>query len=186
MNWSGRRACALCASYFLVTTVNIINIGIDILMYRYINIGIEGFHSYTIFCNRRGEEWCKVRRILNMKMLKPKVIGEYARYIMGHLNGEWVYFSNTPFPSRPTALFKARLTRNHWCVNLFFSIFIQIKLTFSRQVLHSVALVWNWRILLLGNGLNYVFNVFFFSVSLFALLFSNETRPLVCIFIWEE
>ena len=31
-------------------------------------------------CNyRRGEEWYKVRRILNMKMLKPKVIGEYAQ-----------------------------------------------------------------------------------------------------------
>lgn len=27
----------------------------------------------------RGEEWYKVRRILNMKMLKPKVIGEYAQ-----------------------------------------------------------------------------------------------------------
>ena len=31
-------------------------------------------------CNyRHGEEWYKVRRILNMKMLKPKVIGEYAQ-----------------------------------------------------------------------------------------------------------
>lgn len=28
---------------------------------------------------RRGEEWFKVRRILNMKMLKPKVVGEYAQ-----------------------------------------------------------------------------------------------------------
>ena len=78
MNWSGRRACAWFASYFLVTTVNI-NIGINILIYRYINLGIEGLHSYTIVCNRRGEEWYKVRRILNMKMLKPKVIGEYAQ-----------------------------------------------------------------------------------------------------------
>ena len=78
MNWCGRRACVWCASYFLVTTVNI-NIGINILIYRYINLGIEGLHSYTIFCNRRGEEWYKVRRILNMKMLKPKVIGEYAQ-----------------------------------------------------------------------------------------------------------
>ena len=40
---------------------------------------MEGLHSYTIFCNRRGEEWYKVRRVLNMKMLKPKVIGEYAQ-----------------------------------------------------------------------------------------------------------
>ena len=75
MNWSCRRACAWCASYFRITTVNII----DILIYRYINIGMEGLHSYTIFCNRRGEEWYKVRRVLNMKMLKPKVIGEYAQ-----------------------------------------------------------------------------------------------------------
>ena len=40
---------------------------------------MEGLHSYTIFCNRRGEEWYKARRVLNMKMLKPKVIGEYAQ-----------------------------------------------------------------------------------------------------------
>ena len=40
---------------------------------------MEGLHSCTIFCNRRGEEWYKVRRVLNMKMLKPKVIGEYAQ-----------------------------------------------------------------------------------------------------------
>jgi len=29
----------------------------------------------------RGEEWYKVRRILNMKMLKPKVVGEYTQQL---------------------------------------------------------------------------------------------------------
>ena len=31
------------------------------------------------YITRRGEEWYKVRRILNQKMLKPKVVGEYAQ-----------------------------------------------------------------------------------------------------------
>ena len=30
---------------------------------------------------RQGEEWYKVRRILNMKMLKPKVVGEYSQQL---------------------------------------------------------------------------------------------------------
>ena len=30
---------------------------------------------------RRGEEWYKVRRILNVKMLQPKVVGEYAQQL---------------------------------------------------------------------------------------------------------
>ena len=34
-----------------------------------------------LLLHRRGEEWYKVRRILNMKMLKPKVIGEYAQVL---------------------------------------------------------------------------------------------------------
>ena len=35
--------------------------------------------SFTVFWNcRNGEEWYRIRRILNMKMLRPKVTEGYA------------------------------------------------------------------------------------------------------------
>jgi len=43
---------------------------------RLINFNIE-----DCFICRRGEEWYKVRRILNVKMLKPKVVGEYTQQL---------------------------------------------------------------------------------------------------------
>lgn len=37
----------------------------------------------TFLCqqSRQGEEWFKIRRILNMKMLKTKVVGEYSQQL---------------------------------------------------------------------------------------------------------
>ena len=37
---------------------------------------------FTLYVARQGDEWYKVRRILNMKLLKPNIIGEYS----GRLN----------------------------------------------------------------------------------------------------
>lgn len=43
----------------------------------------HGLNIYTFLCQqcRQGEEWYKVRRILNMKMLKPEVVGEYSQQL---------------------------------------------------------------------------------------------------------
>lgn len=45
--------------------------------------GCHGLNIYTFLCQqcRQGEEWYKVRRILNMKMLKPEVVGEYSQQL---------------------------------------------------------------------------------------------------------
>ena len=48
--------------------------------------GLRVCHAFNIcifLCQqcRQGEEWYNVRRILNMKMLKPKVVGEYSQQL---------------------------------------------------------------------------------------------------------
>ena len=40
-------------------------------------------YSCTFLCQqcRQGEEWYKMRHILNKKMLKPKVVGKYSQQL---------------------------------------------------------------------------------------------------------